>query len=168
MRSCESGDSGSASGQALVLLMVALVSLPLAACFGEGGDRDVWDEPEIETGMSIAITERLPLERDGSYEGVFLEMSEGWAEVFGAEREIPFEGGRIRFSLTISTDSREWCDRGEMAVRDDVAGERYVFVEDGDCIRKSASISIKGVFEDVPVSAEGVTAPEGLTTPADS
>ena len=159
VRNFEAGDT---RGPGPRVLVIALCSLVLAGCYGSGGDGDVWDAPEVEAAHSISISERLPPERDGSYEGVFLELSEGWAEVLDLERELAFDEGRIRFSLTVSTEPREWCDLGEMAIRDDVSGERHVFVKEGDCIRKGGSISVRGVFEEgEPLAVQGVTSPVG-------
>lgn len=160
MTDYEAGDAGSARWQAPWVLGIVLFSLLLAGCFGSGGDGDVWDEDEVGVGQSIAITEQLPAERDGSYDGVYLELSEGWAEVLGVERELPFEGPRIRISVTVSTDSRERCDLGEMAVRDDAAGERHVFLQDGDCIDKGGEVTITGVFDNgEPLAVTGVETP---------
>ncbi len=136
-------------GRVQTLFAVVLFALLAAGCFGEGGDREEWEDfDELSSGQSFAITDPLPAERGGSYDGVFLELSEGWAEVLGIDRELPFERSRIRLFVTVSTDTRKWCDVGEMAVRDDVTGERHVFLTDGDCISKGGDVHINGVFAD--------------------
>ncbi len=142
-------------GRVQASFAVVLFELLAAGCFGEGGDHDVWDEPELSSGQLFIVNDRIPVERRTADSGLVLEVSAGWAEALGIANELPFESGSIRVSVTFSTDSTKWCDLGEMAVRDDVTGERHVFLKDGGCIRKGGEVRIDGIFEDEPLAYSG-------------